>query len=457
MARTSPARTAGVEKKPAPASAATVAPASPLLRARDWLIGRRFEFAALVLYAFVLIAHAPWVFLNGRFWAEEATVHLAYAWNHSFFNALFAPQFGYCNLVANIGAIIASNVPLEDAPHYTETLALFVQLIPPALILFGTVPGITTPLRKLAAILLLLIAPANPEMYLNSINSQSVLCAAAGIVLVSELGGRVDRICKWVVLVMAGLSGVASSFLAPFFWVQWWFEGRRRERLTQAIIITCCALIQFIFITQGISNNQRHLRFSSTALAGAMYGKFVVMPLVPTRIASRHLAEVRQNAEQTGSLPGDVWFMSIAGCAAFLSLCGLSRNRAAMLLGAITAAVALLSLCGSRDATSAQQLLAHITHALRYYYAPQCFFLLGLLASLGPATALPLPLKIFGSIWMAATLLIGMANFACGPLDWPLIFSGPSWSRQVEEWRKDPSRPLAVWPQGWQFNLTPKP
>ena len=59
-------------------------------------------------------------------------------------------------------------------------LALLVQLIPAALILFTAIPGLSTPLRKGGALLLLLVAPANPEVYLNSINSQHVLCAAGG-------------------------------------------------------------------------------------------------------------------------------------------------------------------------------------------------------------------------------------------------------------------------------------
>ena len=212
----------------------------------------------------------------------------------------------------------------------------------------------------MGALLLLLVAPANPEVYLNSINSQSVLCAAAGIVLISEPGGCADRLGKWVVLGLAGLSGVAATFLAPLFWVQWWLE-RRRERLTQALILSACALVQFVFISRGMAQDQRHLRFNSTAMVGAAYAKFIAMPLAPARPASRHLAQLRQTAEETGALPGWVWFVTAAGCAAFLLVCWRSGNRAALLLAAAAVWVGLLSFCGSRDATSDQQLLAHMT------------------------------------------------------------------------------------------------
>ena len=52
---------------------------------------------------------------------------------------------------------------------------------------------------------------------------------------------------------------------------------------------------------------------------------------------------------------------------------------------------------------------------------------------------------------------MGLVNFACGPLDWPLFFSGPPWRPQVEQWRRDPSKPLAIWPAGWRVSLPPKP
>jgi hypothetical protein len=404
------------------------------------------------LYAFVLVARAPWVLVLGRFWAEEATVHLAYAWNHSFLDTLVAPHSGYWNLVANVAALVAARVPLESAPRFTVALALLVQIIPAAAILFMSIPGLSTPLRKGAALLLLLVVPGNPEVYLNSINSQSLLCAAAGIVLISEPSGRADRLGKWMVLGLAGLSGVATTFLAPLFWVQWWWE-RRRDRLTQAVILSACALLQFVFISQAITQDQRQLRCNATAMVGTAYAKFLAVPLAPARPAQRHLAQLRQTVEQTGALPGWVWVVTAAGFAAFLLVCWRSGSHAARLLAAAALWVGLLSFSGTHD----QQLLAHITHAIRDYYAPQFFFLLALLAALGSGTGLPLWLKALDALWLAVALLLGLVNFACGPIDWPIMFSGPAWGPQVEQWRNDPSKPLAVWPAGWQFNLPPKP
>ena len=92
-----------VNQKPSPAADSHTPWSTVLQRPWNWAVGRRYELAALVLYAFVLVVRAPWVLVLGRFWAEEATVYLAYAWNHSFLDALTAPHFGYFNLVANVG------------------------------------------------------------------------------------------------------------------------------------------------------------------------------------------------------------------------------------------------------------------------------------------------------------------------------------------------------------------
>jgi hypothetical protein len=404
------------------------------------------------LYAFVLVVRAPWVLVQGRFWAEEATGYLAYAWNHSFLDALTAPQYGYFNLVANVGAILAAHVSLESAPRFTTALGLLVQLVPAATLLFTSIHALSTPLRKGAALLLLLAAPANPEVYLNTIQVQHLLCAAAGIVLISEPGGRADRLGKWAVLALAGLSGVACTFLAPLFWVQWWLE-RNRARLTQALLLSVCALLQFLLTTRAIAQNERHLRFDSTAMVGAAYAKFIAMPLAPAGSVQGHLAQLRATVEQTGALPGWVWLVTAAGFAAFLLVCWRSGCRAAQLLAAAALWVALLSFSGTHD----QKLLAHMTHAIRYYYAPQFFFLLALLLALAPGTSLPPVLKGLSALWLAAALAMGLINFARAPLDWPIIFSGPPWAPQVERWRQDPSKPLAVWPAGWQVSLPPKP
>jgi hypothetical protein len=410
----------------------------------------------LFFYAFLLIVRAPWVLFNGRVWAEEGTVYLQYAWTHSILDSVLCPHVGYCNLVGNVAGIVGAHVPLEVAPCFMTTIALLFQMIPAALVLFSSIPGLETPARKGIALLLLLVVPAGTEIYLASISSHFVLCAATGLVLVSGPGGRVQRICKRCVLLLGGLSGVVSTFLAPLFWLRWW-RGRQRELLIQASILTVCALLQVIFITRAVSGEERPVRFRPTVVAGAAYAKFIATPMAPTKPATRHLERMRRVLEERGVLPDWVWLVTGAAFVAFLFLCWLSGNRTALMLAVATVWLVLLATPGSREAATEQRLTNHLTGALRYYYAPEFFFFLALLLAAGPGTRLPRWAWATAGVWVGAALLMGLLNFARAPMDWPMFFFGPSWAQQVEQWHQDSSKPLILWPAGREVVLPPKP
>ncbi len=440
----------------APVSNARSASRGVLRRAREWVLARRYEIFALGLYGFVLAVRAPWVLFQGRCWAEEGTIFLQYAWTHSFLDALTAPHVGYYNLVANMAGLVAAHVPLEVAPRFTAAIALIIQLLPAVLVLFTNIPGLATPLRKAMALLLLLVVPANPEVYLNTDNSHFVLCAATGLVLVSAPGGRADRVSKWLLLGLGGLSGVVSTFLAPLFWVQWWRE-RRRDRLIQALILTVCGLLQAVLIARGVAHEERHLRFNPTVMVGTAYAKFIAMPVAPVKPVGIGLMQLRRRLEAGGALPAWVWLSTAAGFGALLLACWRSGSRSAGFLAAASIWLIVVASPGSQEAATEQGLLIHLTGAIRYYYAAEVFFFLALLVALDPGAGLPKVLRIPGGVWLGAAVLMGSFNFARAPLDWPMFFFGPPWGQQVEQWRKDPSKPLALWPVGWHVSLTPKP
>jgi hypothetical protein len=251
------------------------------------------------------------------------------------------------------------------------------------------------------------------------------------------------------------LTGVVSTFLAPLFWWQWWVE-RRSERLIQATILSVCALIQFVAISRGIENSERHFRVNCPVIAGAIYAKLIAAPVATTRSVNQQMNQITDVMAHGGDLPDWVWMADIAGLAVFLVLCWSSGSRPALLLAISCIWITLLASPGSREARSDEALLIHLSGAVRYYFAPQFFLLLALLISFGPESKLPSALKVLSGGWLGVALAMGLINFIRGPLDWPQMFLGPPWSQQVEQWRKDPTQPLAIWPSGWHFNLPPK-
>ncbi|MEM9468486.1 MAG: hypothetical protein AAGA90_24170, partial [Actinomycetota bacterium] len=152
------------------------------LDARLERIGTRALFAVLTV---LVVIRAPYVVLNGRFWAEEGTIHFAHAHDEGGIAGLtFIDQrAGYLNLVPNIGTWIASLVPLSIAPLVTTWLAVFVLLLLLWITLAWPSDLLPTPTARLVAAGLLLFGPAaHPEVWLNTINSQTHL-GILGIVL----------------------------------------------------------------------------------------------------------------------------------------------------------------------------------------------------------------------------------------------------------------------------------
>jgi hypothetical protein len=421
-----------------------------------WLVRRRHELGILVLYAFILVVRAPWILFTGRIWAEEGTVYLKYAWTHPFFDALVSPHLGYYTLVPNVAGIVAAHVPLETAPCAMAAIALMVQMIPAGLVLFTPIPGLETPVRKGLALLLLLVVPANPEIGLSSVASHFVLCAATGLILVSEEGGRLDRYGKRAVLLLGGLNGVVSTFLAPFFWLRWW-QGHRREVLIQAAILTACAVLQVMYVFRAVSDEERHIRVSPTVMTGAAYAKVVAMPLALVKPMGQDLEVIRQDLVRTGDLPAWVWLVTGAAFGIVGFVCWKSGNRGALMLAGAAVWLIVLASPGSREAATAEKLTFHLTTgAMRYYYAAEVFFFLGLLMASG-SNRLPFPVRLFCGAWVGAAVLMGLINYARAPLDWPTFYFGPSWPAQVAQWHNDPSKPLEIWPTGWEMTLPPNP
>ena len=82
----------------------------------------------LFLFSFIILSfyRSPFIFLNGRFLAEEATSHFVFALQNNFFeNLIYYDEIaGYYNLVPNLFIWISTNLKIENAP-LPQFMALF--------------------------------------------------------------------------------------------------------------------------------------------------------------------------------------------------------------------------------------------------------------------------------------------------------------------------------------------
>jgi hypothetical protein len=173
-------------------------------------VGTTGWLAVLAVLAFL---RSPHVLLEGRFWAEEGSIHFAHAYAEGGIAGLtFIDQrAGYLNLIPNVGTWLATLVPLSVAPLVTTWLAFGVLLFVLWIAVAWPSDLLPTPGARLIAAGLLLFGPAaHPEVWLNTINSQTHL-GIAGILLafvrLDDLSRRRFHLSV-TGLVVAALSGL---------------------------------------------------------------------------------------------------------------------------------------------------------------------------------------------------------------------------------------------------------
>ena len=181
---------------------------------RPWFL----RAAAIFLFLLVVILRDPRYFLNPRLWAEEGSLHFAFAYTHPGVLSLFQPQQGYLNFWPNLSTFIAARVPLIISPLVTTLLALLVQLVPVLLILWSQSSHFGTWPAKAAGIAVYLFVPLSGEGWLNTINSYTFFAVITFLILLEPSPNTPHR-RRWyrALLGLAGLSGALIGFLLPLF------------------------------------------------------------------------------------------------------------------------------------------------------------------------------------------------------------------------------------------------
>ena len=147
--------------------------------------GSNFKIVLFFTIIFLSFYRSPYIFTNGRFFAEEG-LHFANAWKNGFFSGLIfiEASAGYFNLIANILASIATLIKLENAPFVNIYGSFIVILLLPFLVLFrGSILFSNDHKKVIGAIILFCSPPFVPEIWLNSINLQVYLCLITIVVL----------------------------------------------------------------------------------------------------------------------------------------------------------------------------------------------------------------------------------------------------------------------------------
>ena len=264
----------------------------------------------------------------------------------------------------------------------------------------------------MAALVVALAVPSN-ETWLNTINSQFYLAACVAIIFVSD--PMCHRFLRNSILLLAGLTGLVSCLLTPFFIVRYL---RNRTAGIQAGILSACTAFHLIVLLKiGIRHSEHHLIY----LPEAFLVKSVVLPFlsrVPAVLAGRfamhHVSTLFLSASFAIFLLLLFFVFKarrVAGSEAF-SLCMMGLW------------IEIISSYGAIDGSS-----QIITTADGGRYALTCNLLVGLaLVLLFMRSAQKRALHTLSKVLLIALILSGLLDYA---LFWKRLAAGPSWGVEV--------------------------
>ncbi len=421
----------------------------------------------------LVVARAPILILEPRFWAEEGSIHFAYSMSHDGLRALaFVPlnggPAGYLNFVPNLATWIASRFfELEHAPLVTTFCALAVQLAPFAIVVWGRSLLWTTFRQRLAACLLLVLSPCVvSDVWINTINSQVFLGLATLLILCERLDGlgRTRRFVYRGLLVLGGVTGVYTVALAPAAIFRA-YRVRRREAWIQAALLAAAALLQagiywLTDATAGLDRRRFAIADWGRTIAFAAYHS-VLRPLVGDDVGGL-LASALGLREALGGpnlwlplgrlpeLPAAyaVWaaalsFLVVAGLLATL---GRPRRLEQQVLLAGLACLWLVVMPATAPALM----------RLRYAVLPGLVVVLIVLqtALRGEGMA-----RTIARLLLGICLLAGIGDFRREiiPGAFGRLANRPDWSEELARWSSQPRYPPRIWPYseagGWRVRL----
>ena len=218
------------------------------------ILNNKFKIVFLTFIILISFYRSPYIFLEGRFMAEEGSHYFKNAYENGFLNQLlyFVPAAGYYNLVANLLTELSTYVPLLYSPLVTAYGSLLIILIPLFLILFKDSYLFKNDKEKFIGCLIFFITgPHVPEIWANSINSQIYLFFVSLLILYIKSENKKNQILFPGLLVISGLSAIYSCILTPLFFFKYLYTKSRKD-LINSIVLIICSFIQgtLIFYTK---------------------------------------------------------------------------------------------------------------------------------------------------------------------------------------------------------------
>ncbi|MBD9449739.1 hypothetical protein [Rhizobium sp. RHZ01] len=404
------------------------------VRTAGWLIAPALTVAAVIG---VLFAKSPAMFLDPRFFGEEATMLLPKFLYQPFIESLQNRYLGSFLFLTNISVALSAMVPLRYAPAVTTYIALAVQVV----VAYQIGVFIREYRVKVIPALLLVVGFCLQwgmyEIALSATNVQWVTGISALLILVmpADLARKhALLISAW--LILCGISGVPATILAPAFLLRFW-DTNQRVFLLFCGVLGACALLQLSFILNSGAPG-RHFYPGLGLLLFPPLLQVFIEPIVGPETVSLVGTYIQVALPHIGTLGLGI-ILTAGGLAAAVVFSAWDRSRWRLIV--------VLALTGCY--VSVIQTLVALQQPTLMTAAGSRYFVVGvtsvlLLCALGSVNTDRSKRAIATGI-LTVIVLGGISQFAAGT--WNSYFmTGPSWSSQVRGCAGQPTCTIQLWP-----------
>lgn len=420
---------------------------------------KKFLLFISVLVIAINIVRCPELLLYPRFFAEEGTTYFSGAFQKSFLANIFSAHYGYYTFYNQIATSLATLAPLENAPLVTTLMSLLVQVGISLYVLWGELPLVDTPWRR--TVLALAIPLVSwPGHWLTIIGTQCWFGVGTFLLLLSS--NRCKRLACYTVragyLLVAGLTGVVSCFMAPaYLWRA--FREKSREFLAYAAILFSCLTLHAGLLLAALQTQSPEIsgRFIFNSF-GTMLGKTIVyqfaIPFTGRGIFEQQFmvnigTSIKTAVEDVFGVYLLIYDhfivpLLIGITVILVTAAVIWQNRAKLEVQILSVALIVVTILSNLCSVNS-------TGGPRYYFIPSLIILTLYICIVD--------LKSYRPIVLATALLV-FTTFLGNGFEYRSIMQKqaykpeyPAWRGEVALWRTNPSYQMNIWPAPWKMNL----
>ncbi len=200
----------------------------------------KLVLAIMLIVGFLLTySRNPDILTNAEFWAEDATIWFADAYDDGLLSTIFRPYPDVITLCPRIiaGLAVWLDLPLRIVPLFFSLSAICIQLLPLVIIMGGRLENIFRSRLLAIAVSLVYIGFLNNSEILGSVaNLQWSLGITAFLVLISGAArNRAWAVFDVFIIIFAGLNGPNAILLFPVALILWLCSSEGRRQLSSLL------------------------------------------------------------------------------------------------------------------------------------------------------------------------------------------------------------------------------